>query len=117
MQRVGPKGRVRGQMVLIRRVFSYIAVAALAASPLLPATPASAAVARATCKNAPEGAQDIRETPWHEDWLAPQRVWPFTTGRGVTSAVPFPPSTLARGAWVRCTRNRSPSATCGWTSR
>nr|WP_232534387.1 type VII secretion-associated serine protease mycosin [Plantactinospora sp. KBS50] len=29
----------------------------------------------------------IDKTPWQQTWLAPERVWPFSTGAGVTVAV------------------------------
>jgi membrane-anchored mycosin MYCP len=56
---------------------------------------AAAALAPASVAGAagPCGASEIRpgslvrEVPWHQQWLDPQRVWPFATGAGQTVAV------------------------------
>ncbi|MBX7270179.1 type VII secretion-associated serine protease mycosin [Micromonospora sp. Llam7] len=49
------------------------------------ANPARAAPA--ICQNPSDPGQVNTETPWHQRWLAPQRVWPFSTGAGVRVAV------------------------------
>lgn len=49
------------------------------------ATPARAAAA--VCQNPTQPGQVIEQTPWPQRWLAPERVWPFSTGAGVRVAV------------------------------
>ncbi|GIJ29644.1 type VII secretion-associated serine protease [Micromonospora qiuiae] len=49
------------------------------------ATPARANPAN--CQNPSDPGEVNTETPWHQRWLAPQRVWPFSTGAGVRVAV------------------------------
>ncbi|GAB1640880.1 type VII secretion-associated serine protease mycosin [Krasilnikovia sp. MM14-A1259] len=38
-------------------------------------------------ENAGEPGKVITQTPWQQQWLAPERVWPFSTGAGVRVAV------------------------------
>ena len=57
--------------------------AALALATVLPAAPANAA----PCDNPKDPGEVVEETPWPQSSLAPERVWPFTTGAGVTVAV------------------------------
>ncbi|WP_033664946.1 type VII secretion-associated serine protease mycosin [Salinispora oceanensis] len=52
---------------------------------LMPHAPAAAAPG--SCTNPSEPGQIISDTPWHQQWLAPRRVWPFSTGAGVSVAV------------------------------
>jgi membrane-anchored mycosin MYCP len=49
------------------------------------ATPAQAAPP--ACQNPTDPGQVIEQTPWAQRWLAPERVWPFSTGGGVLVAV------------------------------
>ncbi len=57
------------------------------------AAPASAAgrpaqrLAPAACQSPSDPGTVIAETPWQQRWLAPERVWPFSTGAGVRVAV------------------------------
>ncbi|MFV2103769.1 type VII secretion-associated serine protease mycosin [Micromonospora sp. LOL_024] len=60
--------------------------AMLATAMSIPAAhPAQAAPA--ICQNPSDPGQVNTETPWHQRWLAPQRVWPLSTGAGVRVAV------------------------------
>ncbi|WP_082312770.1 type VII secretion-associated serine protease mycosin [Salinispora fenicalii] len=52
---------------------------------LMPQTPALAAPV--VCAGPSEPGQIISDTPWHQQWLAPRRVWPFSTGVGIEVAV------------------------------
>lgn len=52
---------------------------------LIPHVPATAAPG--SCANPSEPGQIISDTPWHQQWLSPRRVWPFSTGAGVSVAV------------------------------
>jgi membrane-anchored mycosin MYCP len=61
-----------------------VAVAVLvAAAVLVPAGAASAA----RCRSVEQGGALVRETPWAQLTLAPERAWAFGTGAGVTVAV------------------------------
>ncbi|MEU8326945.1 type VII secretion-associated serine protease mycosin [Micromonospora sp. NPDC048839] len=73
-------------MGLDRRTSAAALVVALMGSTILGA-PARAVAAPAICKNPSDPGQVISETPWHQRWLAPQRVWPFSTGFNVKVAV------------------------------
>lgn len=76
-------------MDINRRAAAALMVTALLTS--FAATPAQAeAVQRrapAACKSPAEPGQIIEQTPWQQRWLAPERVWPFSTGAGVLVAV------------------------------
>lgn len=48
---------------------------------------APAAAAPVVCTSPSEPGQVISDTSWHQQWLAPRRVWPFSTGAGVSVAV------------------------------
>ncbi len=52
---------------------------------LAPAAPARAAGPCGDSEAKPGTV--IREVPWHQKWLTPERVWPFATGAGQTVAV------------------------------
>ncbi|WP_305789922.1 type VII secretion-associated serine protease mycosin [Symbioplanes lichenis] len=71
--------------------FGQRAVAWAAAAVLVTsggAAPAAAARrAPAPCQNPSESGQVITATPWQQQWLAPERVWPFSTGAGIRVAV------------------------------
>lgn len=73
-------------MALGRRTSTVALVVALTGTTIL-GTPARAVAAPAVCDNPSDPGQVIRETPWHQQWLAPQRVWPFSTGARVRVAV------------------------------
>ncbi|MFI7608297.1 S8 family serine peptidase [Micromonospora sp. NPDC049366] len=64
------------------RVTRWTLAALLAGAVTLPA-PAPAAAAEC----APPAVTVVRELPWAQDWLRPQRIWPLTQGAGVTVAV------------------------------
>lgn len=51
------------------------------------AEPASAEPPPGQCRTAEPGGPAVDELPWAQKWLAPERVWPRSTGRGVTVAV------------------------------
>lgn len=61
-------------------------VATITALGLTWAVPAAAAYAPA-CQSPSDPGQVIAATPWQQQWLAPERVWPFSTGAGVRVAV------------------------------
>ncbi|MGC5054245.1 type VII secretion-associated serine protease mycosin [Micromonospora sp. DT48] len=70
-----------------RPVTTFVLLGALL-SPVLAIPVASpAAAAPAICNNPSDPGEINTETPWHLRWLAPQRVWPFSTGAGVRVAV------------------------------
>jgi subtilisin family serine protease len=50
-----------------------------------PLPPATAVAAR--CQRLEPGGGLVREIPWAQLMLAPERAWPFSTGAGVTVAV------------------------------
>lgn len=62
---------------------------ALAATTLLsaPSVVAVGAPPRGACTNPEPARPAVRQMPWAQQLLAPQRVWPFSTGSGVTVAV------------------------------
>src|SRR4051794_1266704 len=63
-------------------------VAALAVLVLLGAVVATPArAAPAACQSPAEPGRVIEQIPWPQRWLAPERVWPFSTGAGVRVAV------------------------------
>jgi membrane-anchored mycosin MYCP len=67
-----------------------VAAAPLATAPVATARLATARLATARLAAAPECAspgEDATEVPWAQRALAPERVWPFTRGFGVTVAV------------------------------
>ncbi|WP_020386857.1 type VII secretion-associated serine protease mycosin [Kribbella catacumbae] len=57
---------------------------------LAAASPASLAAAvppAGLCQSAEPGGPAVSKLPWAQTWLAPERVWPSSTGQGVTVAV------------------------------
>lgn len=48
---------------------------------------AAPAMAQQGCRQQPAPAEVIPEVPWAQSWLAPERVWPMSRGRGVVVAV------------------------------
>src|SRR4051794_19515880 len=52
---------------------------------LAPATPSYAADPCGDGGAKP--AEPIKDVPWQQKWLSPERVWPFATGAGQTVAV------------------------------
>jgi len=75
-------------MKRVSRAFcSATTVAAIVACLAAPGLVEPAAAAPGQCRSPAKPGQPIRETPWHQKWLAPERVWPFSTGAGVRVAV------------------------------
>lgn len=68
-----------------RRPAGALLLALVGSTALMPPMPAAAAPS--ACANPSEPGQVISDTPWHQQWLAPQRVWPLSTGAGVEVAV------------------------------
>jgi type VII secretion-associated serine protease mycosin len=68
-------------------VAGALAACLVAAFGLLPGMATPAMAAPPPCQSPPKPGEPIRETPWHQKWLAPERVWPFSTGAGVRVAV------------------------------
>ncbi|MFF0338319.1 type VII secretion-associated serine protease mycosin [Kribbella sp. NPDC004875] len=67
----------------VRAAAATVALGALAAT-----TPTASAVPPAgQCRTAEAGGQPISKMPWATTWLAPERAWPVSTGKGVTVAV------------------------------
>ncbi len=58
-------------------------VASLVLATALPVAPATAA----PCQNPKDPGEVLEGMPWAQSSLAPERVWPFTTGAGITVAV------------------------------
>ncbi len=73
-------------MIRSRAVLAFLASAAVVSAGLMlgPVTPAAAAPA---CENPNDPGYVVAQSPWAQSWLAPERVWPFSTGAGVTVAV------------------------------
>ncbi|MGW7682318.1 type VII secretion-associated serine protease mycosin [Kribbella sp. NPDC054772] len=67
----------------VRAAAATVALGALAAT----TSPASAAPPAGQCRTAEAGGQPISKMPWATTWLAPERAWPISTGKGVTVAV------------------------------
>ncbi|GAB3855348.1 hypothetical protein GCM10029963_50000 [Micromonospora andamanensis] len=70
-----------------RPVTTFALVGTLMATALTIPVASQAAAAPAICDNPSDPGEVNTETPWHQRWLAPQRVWPFSTGAGVRVAV------------------------------
>lgn len=68
-----------------KRLIALVLAMAVAGGTTI-ATPASSAWA-ATCKSPEKPGGVITDTPWPQTLLAPERVWPISTGQGVTVAV------------------------------
>jgi membrane-anchored mycosin MYCP len=50
--------------------------------------PGVASAVAAACKDAPKGSSQIQQEPWQQTWFdAPAKIWPFSTGAGMTVAV------------------------------
>lgn len=65
-----------------------IVLALLAAMVAVTVCTSAVGVARAaTCENRDQPGEVVRETPWPQTVLVPERAWPFTTGQGITVAV------------------------------
>jgi membrane-anchored mycosin MYCP len=72
---------------MARRRWSVV-IAALATVPALLIAPAPASAAPAgACSSPAKSGSVIKQTPWTQQVLAPQRIWPMTTGTGITVAV------------------------------
>jgi membrane-anchored mycosin MYCP len=76
-------------MGIDRRAAAAFTVAALLSG--VTAAPARAAAgqryAPAACQSPADPGQVIPQIPWQQRWLAPERVWPLSTGAGVLVAV------------------------------
>ncbi|MCZ7422068.1 MULTISPECIES: type VII secretion-associated serine protease mycosin [unclassified Micromonospora] len=70
-----------------RPVATSTLLGAMLAATLTVPMASPAAAAPAICDNPSDPGEVNTETPWHQRWLAPQRVWPFSTGAGVRVAV------------------------------
>ncbi|WP_018830858.1 type VII secretion-associated serine protease mycosin [Salinispora tropica] len=73
-------------MLFNRRTPTSVLLVALISSTAL-MLPTGAAAAASVCANPSAPGQVISDASWHQQWLTPQRVWPFTTGAGVRVAV------------------------------
>ena len=70
------------------RLTAAAAGALLAGLPTVGSAPLASAVPPAgMCQNAEAGGAPVSKLPWAQTWLAPERVPPQITGRGVTVAV------------------------------
>ncbi len=74
-------------MVRDRPMAAFALVGTVLATAVVVPAPAPVRAATAVCQNPSDPGQVNTETPWHQRWLAPQRVWPFSTGAGVRVAV------------------------------
>ena len=70
-----------------RPMAAFALVGAVLTTALTVPAPAPAHAAPAICQNPSDPGEVNTETPWHQRWLAPQRVWPFSTGAQVRVAV------------------------------
>ncbi|MBT8227790.1 MAG: type VII secretion-associated serine protease mycosin [Dactylosporangium sp.] len=82
----------RCRAALTGRLRVALAAGIVGSSVALVAIPGQAAAepaepAAAVCQNPAEPGQIISQIPWQQTWLAPERVWPLSTGAGVTVAV------------------------------
>ncbi|MEV6812276.1 type VII secretion-associated serine protease mycosin [Micromonospora sp. NPDC051296] len=66
---------------------AFALVGAVLTTALIVPAPTPARAAPAICQNPSDPGEVNTETPWHQRWLAPQRVWPFSTGARVRVAV------------------------------
>ncbi|SCL21541.1 type VII secretion-associated serine protease mycosin [Micromonospora nigra] len=71
----------------LRTSATALVTAVLATGLAVVVTGPPATAAPAQCQSPSEPGQTITEIPWHQRWLAPARVWPFSTGEGVRVAV------------------------------
>jgi membrane-anchored mycosin MYCP len=78
---IGPRHSVRTVMR------AGIAGAAVLGAMFATAPIAAAAPPEGLCQSAEAGGPTVTKLPWAQTWLAPERVWPVSTGRGVTVAV------------------------------
>ena len=70
------------------RLTAVAAGALLAGLPTIASAPVASAVPPAgMCQNAEPGGAPVNKLPWAQTWLAPERVPPQITGRGVIVAV------------------------------
>ncbi len=50
--------------------------------------PGVASAVAAACKDQPKSSSQIQDEPWQQTWFdAPAKIWPFSTGAGMTVAV------------------------------
>src|SRR5882757_4878398 len=80
-----------GMNALIARCAAMALASALLPAVLLPATgrtpEAFAAPPRGACNNPEPAHPQVKQLPWAQQALEPQRAWPYSTGGGVTVAV------------------------------
>ncbi|BCJ59707.1 type VII secretion-associated serine protease mycosin [Micromonospora endophytica] len=74
-------------MVRDRPLTALALVAAVLTGALVTPAPPAVHAAPGYCQSPSDPGEVNTETPWHQRWLAPQRVWPFSTGAGVRVAV------------------------------
>ncbi|RIV34356.1 type VII secretion-associated serine protease mycosin [Micromonospora radicis] len=70
-----------------RPIAAFALVGAAVVTVLAAPAPVAARAATTVCQNPSSPGEVNTETPWHQRWLAPQRVWPFSTGAQVRVAV------------------------------
>ncbi|MET0495338.1 MAG: type VII secretion-associated serine protease mycosin [Actinoplanes sp.] len=66
----------------MRVLVTFVTTALLIVTAAVPAQ-----AAPAPCQSPADPGQVIEAIPWQQRWLAPERVWPFSTGAGVRVAV------------------------------
>ncbi|MFG2062012.1 type VII secretion-associated serine protease mycosin [Micromonospora sp. NPDC048871] len=74
-------------MARSRPMATFALLGAVLTTALAVPAPAPAQADPAICQNPSDPGEVNTETPWHQRWLAPQRVWPFSTGAQVRVAV------------------------------
>jgi membrane-anchored mycosin MYCP len=77
-------------MLWVRRATAYLCAALLAfAVSVVPAGVPSAAAKppKGACTNPEPARPTVTKLPWAQEYLDPERAWPFTEGEGVTVAV------------------------------
>ncbi len=70
-----------------RPIAAFALVGAVLATMVTAPAPTPARADPTICRNPSDPGEMNIETPWHQRWLAPQRVWPFSTGARVKVAV------------------------------
>ncbi|MGA8116077.1 MAG: type VII secretion-associated serine protease mycosin [Actinocatenispora sp.] len=71
-----------------RRAWAGLSTAVLLGAGLALGPVGPAAAEDGACgNNASKPGEIIKEIPWHLNWIDPDRIWPFATGKGQTVAV------------------------------
>lgn len=73
--------------VLRRAAAGLAAMTIVFGTVIVSSEPASAESDGTTCENPSDSGQVVEEVSWHQEWLDPESIWPFTTGAGVRVAV------------------------------